>query len=162
MRKWMALLMMVLLLCGCGAEETWETISDEPVLEAMAQPREILVELPGEVALPAMESEGQRLYVCEDYEICLQTLNGGDLDRTVRTLSGYSLDAVTVMETSLQGIDRYEFVWVSAGEEGDRLGRGVILSDGGYHYTLTVLRDADTTEKSQILWNDIFASFQLV
>lgn len=154
--------MMALLLCGCGAEETWETISDEPAVAVMAQPREIMVELPGEAALPAMETEGQRLYISEDYEICVQTLNGGDLDKTIRTLSGYSREDLTVMETSLNGIDRYEFVWAAAGETGDRIGRGIILSQDGYHYTLTVLRDADTTEDSQIVWDDIFRSFQLV
>ena len=160
MKYGILLLMLTLLLCGCGAEETWETISDQQV-EAMAQPREVQVTLPEEAALPAMEGEGQRLFLGEDYEICLQTLNGGDLDRTIQTLSGYSKEDLTVMETSLDGIDRYEFVWACAGEEGDRLGRGVILSDGGYHYTLTVLRDADTTENSDVVWNDIFTSFRL-
>ena len=57
--------------------------------------------------------------------------------------------------------DRYEFVWVSAGETGERLGRGVILDDGSYHYVMTVLRDAESTENSQIVWNDVFASFRL-
>ena len=57
--------------------------------------------------------------------------------------------------------DRYEFVWVSAGEKGDRLGRGVVLDDGSYHYCMSVLRDADNPKKSQVVWSDVFSSFSL-
>ena len=66
------------------------------------------------------------------------------------------------MQTQRDGVDRYEFVWVSAGEKGERLGRAVILDDGNYHYCMSVLRDADSTEKTQIVWRDVFASFTLV
>ena len=65
-------------------------------------------------------------------------------------------------ETAQDGAKRYDFVWASAGENGDQLGRAVILDDGNYHYCLSVLRDADTTEKSQIVWRDVFDSFKLI
>ena len=65
------------------------------------------------------------------------------------------------METQWDGVSRYEFVWVSAGERGDRLGRAVILDDGDYHYCMSVLRDADATEMSQVVWSDVFNSFAL-
>ena len=161
MKKYLPLFFAVLLLTGCGAEETFETVADEQVLPAMAQPQEILVSLPGETAMPAMESENGRFYMAGDYEIHIQTLESGDINRTVKTLSGFEKDALTVMETDRDGMRRYEFVWSCAGENGDRLGRAVILDDGSYHYTMTVLRDADTTETSQIVWNDVFASFAL-
>lgn len=161
MRICFALLMMMLL-TGCGAEETFETVSDDMVLPVMAQPGNISVELPGEAALPVVENDNGRIYLCEDYEIILQTLEGGDLDTTIQTLSGYSREELTVMETMLDGISRYEFVWAAAGEEGDRLGRGVILDDGDYHYCMSALWDADSTEKSQFSWNQVFESFSLV
>ena len=159
MKKCLCLLMLALVLTGCAAEETMETISDEIVVPVMAQPKEISVSLPGEAALPAMESDNGRIYLCQDYEIYIQTLEAGDLNATVRNLSGYEKDSLTVMETDQNGLDRYEFVWSSAGESGDRIGRAVILDDGSYHYTLTILRDEATTENSQIAWNDIFQSF---
>lgn len=161
MRKLMLMGLLALLLTGCAAEETFETISDELVQPVIAQPEEILVSLPGETAMPAMESDSGRFYLASTYEIHIQTLEAGDLNRTIQTLSGYGKDALTVMETNLDGISRYEFVWTCAGENGDRLGRAVVLDDGNYHYTMTVLRDADTTETTQIVWNDVFASFTL-
>ena len=49
----------------------------------------------------------------------------------------------------------------TAGEQGERLGRGVILDDGDYHYCLTVLQDADVTD-CQIVWSEVFRTFDLV
>lgn len=153
--------LLALLLTGCAAEETFETISDEILQPVMAQPGQILVNLPGETAMPAMESDNGRMYLASNYEIYIQTMDSGDLNETIRSVSGYEKDALTVMHTQWEGIDRYEFVWSSAGENGDRIGRGVILDDGDYHYVMTVLRDAETTENTQIVWNDVFASFSL-
>lgn len=150
--------LLALLLTGCSAEETFETISDEILQPVMAQPGQILVNLPGETAMPVMENDSERMYLASDYEIYLQTMEAGDLNETIRTVSGYEKDALTVMHTQWEGIDRYDFVWSSAGENGDRIGRAAILDDGDYHYVLTVLRDAETT---QIVWNDVFSSFTL-
>ena len=153
--------LLALLLTGCSAEETFETISDEIIQPVMAQPGEILVSLPGETAMPAMESDSGRMYLASDYEIYIQTMDSGDLNETIKTASGYEKDAITVMHTRWEGIDRYEFVWSCAGENGDRIGRGVILDDGDYHYIMTVLRDAESTAATQISWNDVFSSFCL-
>ena len=103
-----------------------------------------------------------RIYLCKDYEIIIQTLEAGDLDETIRTLSGYDRDSLTVMKTRVEGADRYDFVWATAGENGERLGRAVILDDGNYHYTMTVLKDAEATKKTQVVWRTVFESFSLV
>jgi hypothetical protein len=153
---------LVLLLTGCAAEDTMETVADELVQPVMAQPGEIFVNLPGEAAMPAMESDSGRMYLAGEYEIYIQTLSAGDLSSTIRSISGYERENLTVMHTCQDGTDRYEFVWTCAGENGDRLGRGVVLDDGNYHYVMTVLRDAQSTASSQISWNDVFASFSLV
>lgn len=159
MKKWMVCASLALLLTGCGAEETFETVADEVLVPAMAQPRQIQVALPGETALPAMESDEGRMYLCQDYEIYLQTLSGGDLEETVRSLSGCDPEDLTVMTTQEEDLTRHEFVWTAMGEGGEQLGRAVVLDDGSYHYAMTVLRDADTTETGQIAWNDVFGSF---
>ena len=161
MKKTVLVGLMALLLCGCRAEETFEPVSDEWIAPVMASPREVSVSLPGEASVPAVESENGRLYLCEDYEVFIQTLDSGDLNATIRTVSGYEAEELTVMETNLDGISRYEFVWTSAGERGDRLGRGVILDDGDYHYVMPVLRDEGTTENSQVVWSEVFRSFSL-
>jgi hypothetical protein len=89
----------------------------------------------------------------------LETMASGDLDATIRSLTGYGSDRLTVIRTGYHDTDRYDFVWSAAGESGERLGRGAILDDGTYHYCLSVLRDP---EESLIVWQDVFSSFSLV
>lgn len=161
MRKCLIVVLLPLLMLGCGAKETFETVADELVAPAMAQPRQISVRLPEDAVAPVLDSDSQQVYLCEDYEIVVEILEAGDLQETVRHISGYGKDALTVMETFLDGISRYEFVWACAGETEDRIGRAVVLDDGEYHYCLSVLRDASTTENSQIVWEDVFSSFTL-
>lgn len=162
MKKYVLLIGLSLLLCGCGAEETFEMISDELVAPVMAQPRQITVELPEDAVLPVLESDTEQVYFCEDYELVMQTLSSGDLDATIQTISGYSKDQITVMHTQQGNISRYEFVWAAVGEQGERLGRGVVLDDGNYHYCISILRDAENPSQSQIVWDEVFRSFVLI
>ncbi len=158
---WIAVLL-ALLLSGCAAQETFETISDDLAQSVMAQPRQITVTLPDNAVAPVLDSEGEQVYLCEDYEIIVETLSAGDLEGTVAHLSGYDPAELTILQTRQGDADRYDFVWASAGENGERLGRAVILDDGSYHYCMSVLRDASTTETSQISWRDVFQSFALI
>lgn len=160
MKKWMLVLILPLLLWGCSAEETFETVADEQVLSVMATPRQIRVELPENTAAPVLNSEYEQVYLCEDHEILLETLPAGDLQETIRSICGYEKSDLTVMQTQWDAVSRYEFVWAAAGEKGDRLGRAVILDDGQYHYCMSVLRDAEG-ESSKTDWNQVFSSFGL-
>ncbi len=160
MKRFWILLPLVFLLGGCAGEETFETLSDDIILPVMASPRQISVQLPEQAAAPVLDSDREQVYLCGNSEIILETLSAGDLNATVRHVSGFDKDSLTLMRTESQGMKRYEFVWTSAGEQGDRLGRAVILDDGNYHYCLSVLRDAE--EASQIVWNDVFSSYGLV
>lgn len=155
-------LLIPLLLAGCGASQTLETVADTPVEVVEVQQRQIQVELPDEAAAPAAQTEDGQLYLCKDYEILIQTMPAGDLDATIQTLSGYDRDSLTVMQTRVEGADRYDFVWVTAGENGERVGRAVILDDGHYHYTMTVLKDASATRNTQVVWRRVFESFCLI
>ena len=158
-KRWLWMIVLAVLLCGCKAEETLETVSDEWMVPAMAQPREISVRLPENTVLPVMEQDGRRLYMGQDYEIMVETLASGDLNDTIRTISGFEKDQLTVLQTQQADADRYDFVWTTAGERGERLGRAVILDDGNYHYCMSVLRD---TEEGTVVWQDVFSSFALV
>lgn len=161
MKKWIVWMILPLFLTGCAAEETFETIADEQVAPVIAQQRQIYVELPDAAASPAVESDSGRIYLCGDYEIVIQTLEGGDLDGTLQTLTGFRRDDLTVMETWQEGCACYEFVFASAGETGDLVGRGMILDDGSYHYCLTVLAEAEKAEENQVYWEEMFMSFRL-
>ena len=159
MKRWGCICLFVILLSGCKAEETLETVSDEWIVPVMAQPREISVRMPEDLVLPVLEQEGRQLYMGPNYEIMLETMAAGDLQATIRNLSGYEQEQLTILETDQGEWNRYEFVWTAAGEQGHRLGRAVILDDGDYHYCMTALRDA---EESLIVWQDVFQSFSLI
>lgn len=155
------LLMLCLLTAGCATEETFETVSDALEAGLTAQRRSVYVELPGDAASPAVESDAGRLYLCGDYEIQVQILAGGDVDATLRSLTGFEREALTVVQTSRDGGECYEFVFASTGEPGQTVGKGMILDDGGWHYCLMVQSDAETAAQNQAVWEEMFQSFRL-
>ena len=160
MKKVCCILLLACLLTGCGAEETFETVADDLVF-SQAEPMRIQVVLPEETVLPVMETDAGQLYFCRDFEVAVQTLAGGDLDATIRTLCGFGKDDVEVLETKANGLDQYDFVWSSAGETGDQVGRAVIYSDGAYHYCVTAMTAAEKTEEYREIWNGMFETVTL-
>ena len=160
MKKYVLIFLTALLLTGCAQADVGETVADvweEPV--QVIAPRETRLEFPGETVASAMESDSGRLYLGDGYEVMIQTLSGGDLDATIRTLTGFERKDITVIQTQ-EDPARWEFAWASAGEQGERLGRGVVLDDGNYHYCLSVLQDIDDDD-CQIIWSEVFNTFQL-
>lgn len=155
------IVVLALALCGCAARETFETLGDVPGGAEPAERRAVSLELPKEAASPVMDSERGQLYLCTDYEIGLQTLAAGDLNKTVQAVTGYGMDALTVMKTELEGLDRYDLVWTAAGENGQQMARAAILDDGNYHYVLTAQAAAEKAGELHSTWNDIFESFGL-
>ena len=155
------IMLMALLVTGCGTKETMETVSDDFVQPVMAEVRQVMISLPEDAAAPALESEGGAVYVCEDYEVYQQVLNAGDLGATVREVSGFDMENLTVVKTSQKDCKRYDFVWAAASDRGDRVGKGCILDDGSYHYVLTVLGDAETAGDYEAVWREILDSFSL-
>lgn len=162
MKKWFCFILCMVLLTGCAAQETFETLADGVEQGAAARPREVALTLPDGAAALASESDAGTIYECDGYEIMVQTLPAGDLNATVQTLSGYERSDVTVMQLGGDGWKRFEFVWASAGEEGDRLGKAAVLDDGNFHYCLSVLGDAARTREFEETWESLFSSFKLV
>ena len=160
MKKLCLVMALVCLMAGCGAEDTMETVADERVL-AQAAAQEIHVELPEETVLPVMQTDTGKLYICRDFEVSVQTLPGGDLDRTVEALSGFGEEDVMVMETESNGLTRYDFVWSCAGEIGPEVGRASVLSDGTWHYCLTAMTAEKHAAEYQEIFNGMFESFTL-
>lgn len=160
MKKLVVGLLAALMLSACGAKETLETVADE-IQPVSAEPRQIDVRLPDDAVAPVLESGSEQVYLCEDYELVVETRAGGDLGGTITALTGFDPEELTVIHTRHSGTDRYDFVWVSAGEEGPRLGRAAVLDDGAFHYCLSVLRDGENPRKSQVVWQDVFSSFSL-
>lgn len=154
-------LLAVLMLTACASQQTLETVADDMAVPVMAEPRQIAVDLPEDGEQTVVEGASGNLYLGSDYSISIETLDSGDLDRTVFDLTGFHRSDLTVIATEADGVRRYEFVWAAGGEMGDQLGHGVILDDGNYHYCMSVLRPAQA-EVSQIIWDDVYHSFSLV
>ena len=156
MKKLWGFMVFALFLAGCASQDTMETVADE-VMTAMAAVRSIRLELPEETVMPVMETDTGEIYICRDFEVSLQTLPGGDLERTVETLTGFELEDVTVMQAG----DRYDLVWSCAGELGAEVGRARILSDGAYHYCLTAQSSEANAEDCREMLSGMFESFEL-
>jgi len=159
--KIVMLMLVAVLLAGCGKTEVYETVHDEMAQSVSAQPREIVFDLAQEPVMPAMESDSGTLYLCGDFDVVVHTCQSGDLNSTVREVSGFLPEELTVLQTEKGEVARYEFVWTSATDLGQQIGRATILDDGNYHYILSATVDAELIEEYQEIWNGIFESFQL-
>lgn len=161
MKVLVLILTMILLLTGCGADAVFETVSDEMVLATTAHPREVRFDLAQEPVMPAMETDAGQLYLCGDFDVMLQTMESGDLNSTVYQVSGFAPEELTLIQTGTGEVEKYEFVWSAATDEGQQIGRCTILDDGYFHYALSATVDAGLIEEYQEIWNGIFESFEL-
>lgn len=162
MRKFWILIPLVLLLTGCRAQETFETVDDVYAEPEDIPVQQVVLELPEDAAVPAMESDSAgKLYLCDGYTVTVQTVEAGDLNRTLKETTGFSGDDLAVLETGQEELRRYECVWTAAGEAEDQVGRAMILDDGNYHYVVTVMAGASQAGDLNQTWNRIFSSFSL-
>ena len=145
MKKCVILLALMLLLSGCGSEPTLETIADEQLQSVSAKVQQVLVDLPVNAGVPVMQSEdGAALYLCDGFTVTVQTMEAGDLDKTLRSATGYGRQALELMETADEAGKRYQCVFAAAGEGQTQVGRASIIDDGSFHYVLTVLAPEQT------------------
>ena len=162
MKKLWVIPLIALLLAGCGGEKSLETITDVQDTPVVSTTQKILVQLPPELSTPALQNgENGTLYLCEDYSVVVQTLEGGDLARTIHSATGMKKEDLQILKTQQGDAKRYQWVWTSGGEKGTQVGRGCVLDDGAYHYVLTALVDEDLAKEVQPAWKEIFASFRL-
>ena len=163
MKKIWLLCMLALLLTGCKTQETFETVEDVTPIQPVAAAQQFFVALPDDAAAPTFQDEdGSELYVCQGYTISKQILPGGDLHKTVKTLTGKPSEDLQLLKTRQDGCDRYDFVWTSAGEEGLQLGRACILDDGNYHYALTTMAQEESAEALRETFQEMYASCSLM
>lgn len=161
MRK-LTVLFLVFCLAGCSAQPVFETLADVPQAVPVGKAAQIYVELPEEAAQAVMENENaETLYFCDGYTVCLQTLSGGDIQESIKTLTGYDMPNLTVMETASGSGNRYECVWSSAGEGADQVGRLCLLDAGDWHYCLTLMAAEDAAGDLTAVWQQIVDSFTL-
>lgn len=163
MKKICAMIVICLLLCGCGAQETLETISDHWDVSVMAHSQQVQLTLPEEAAIETMLAENaDKLYLCDGYTVAVQTVEAGDMDKTLKSATGFGSDELTVMETVQGGIKRFDCVWSAAGEAEDQVCRAAILDDGAYHYVVTLMTGSSMAGELAEVWQEILDSVTLV
>lgn len=162
MKKLLLLVLILLMLTGCTAQPTFETVDDLPVSGQTVTAKELLLSLPKEAASPTMEgTDGACLYDCGEYTLTTQVLPAGNLDGTLQTITGFTGANLSHMKTKQQSLDRYDCVWTAAGEGGDVVGRAVVLDDGAYHYAVTVMADAEYAGELLGQWNTLLRSVKV-
>ena len=162
MKKWWLCLPLLVLLTACGGKKDFETMSDQYLMPSVTEPAQVSLQLPEEAVVMTMHSESDdTLYLCDGFTLTVQTLEGGDLDATLRSVTGYSREKLQIYELRKDGVTRYECVWVSAGEGGDQMGKAVILDDGSYHYAVAAIAPAEQAGTLAQTWQQILGSAQL-
>ncbi|MBR4109220.1 MAG: hypothetical protein IKK41_02745 [Oscillospiraceae bacterium] len=163
MKKCFILLLVMLLFAGCGAQETFETVSDAYNQPVSAPQWQMLLDVPQEASVSVLQGEDAgKIYLCDGYTVTVQTMASGDLEKTLRTLTGYEKEELTLMQTLQDGAKRYECVWVSAGEGEDQVGRLCLLDDGNYTYAVTAMAGETKAGELSQVWQEMFDSFRLV
>lgn len=163
MKRVFLLLLCGLLLCGCSAQETFETVDDIVAQQVSGQMQQLLIDLPAESALPTLENDGEgTLYLCDGYTLTVQTFAAGDLGKTLRSVTGYEKEQLQLLQTTSASATRYDCVWTAAGESEDQVGRMVLLDDGSFHYVLTAMAGASQMDRLQPVWDGLFRSVELV
>ena len=163
MKKLWILLMAVVLMAasGCMAPDAYETMNDMYLQGSVPAAGKLTMLLPVEAAALTMEGETGAVYVCDGYTVTLHTCEAGDLEATLRTVTGYDRENLSLMERMDEGMKRYECVFTAAGEGGDQVGRAVILDDGNYHYTMTLLADAAAAGELTDVWQNVLSSVRV-
>lgn len=155
------ILALALVLTGCQAVPTFETLGNVYASQDIPEQRAFSLSLPAEAAAQTITGDTGTIYFCDDYEIVVEILSAGDLDATVQTLTGFDADALTLMQTKSADHSCYECAWTSAAESGFQVGRAKILDDGIWHYCLSVFAPADDVGVLQDDWQELFDSFTL-
>ena len=159
MKKVLSLLMTAALLTGCGAQETFETVEDMIPVQPVAARQQFYAQLPEDAAAASFSGEDTgELYLCDSGTVTKQVFPAGDLENTLRSVTGQSKDTLQLLQTTQQECLRYDFVWTAAGETELELGRGCILDDGNYHYVLTAMTPESKAQAVRESWEDMFAS----
>lgn len=161
MKKLCLIVVLAALLAGCG-KKNYETRNTPCNTDATAAPGVISIMLPDQIATPVMSTQnGDRLYIAENYEICLQTISSTDLNTTLKSCTGFERDKLTIMETEQNGMKRYDCAWSAAGEGVQSVGRLMVLDDGNYHYVLTVTAPQEHADEMDAAWKELEESFRV-
>lgn len=161
MRVFLVLLICILCLTGCGAVQTFERIEDSAAVPVMAKASQLELTYADLEEALVFDNGNSKLYMCDGYSVILQTLEGGDLGRTVREVTGLDKEKLTLMKTDNNGIITYQCAWSAVGEGTDRICRAAILDDGAFHYAVTVMTNSGNMAAITKAWSPLLETLYL-
>lgn len=158
MKKLAIVVLVLAFLTGCGASD-YEQLQDVYADQPLPQPAQLLVSLPPDAV--QMTAQENTLWLCDGYTASVMTREAGDMEATLRAVTGHEKEQLEVFSWEEDGIKRSECTWISAGEGGDQVARTVILDDGSYHYALTLQTDASTAGALRETWQQVMGTVSL-
>ena len=161
MFKLVIVVVLLLALCGCSGAQVLETVTDSELTPIIAQARELELTLPEDAAVYTAAVGSDRVYFCDGYCITVQTLAGGNINSTMQQVTGFSRDALSVMETRQDDALRYDLAWSCMAEEGQQVCRATVLDDGYYHYAVAVMGDYEDAGRMLDSWEQVLGSVAL-
>ena len=159
---WMAALSA--LLCACSAQTVWETVDGGCVQTSGGAAYAIRIALPQDAVEEVFAEAGtQHVYTQPGggYEIVTQVLPAASMQSVVRSLSGFDASALRVYESGSRSRPVWQFAWYAASDEGGRMYRCKVISDGAYCYALTVSVPEGAGTAYDSMLTEVFSSMEL-
>ena len=95
------------------------------------------------------------------YEITPEILDAAPAAAIVRRLSGFDASALHVYKSGGKDRPVWQFAWYAASDEGGRMYRGKVISDGAYCYALTVSVPEGAGTAYDSMLTEVFSSMEL-
>ena len=151
-------------LCACSAQTVWETVGGGCVRESDGASSVICVRLPQDAVEEVFAEAGtQHVYTQPGggYEITTEILDAAPAAAIVRRLSGFDASALHVYKSGGKDRPVWQFAWYAASDEGGRMYRCKVISDGGYAYALTVSVPEGAGTAYDSMLAEVFSSMEL-
>lgn len=167
MKRAIPFLLVILLLCGCGAERAvTETVCDEvqPASSWLRDAYAITFAVPDDAeALPVSPAENRRVYLQPDglYEIETRVLLASDVGSAIRQVSGFDADDLDVVRLTRFSMPEYRFAWYRAAGESGMVCRADLFRDGDRYYVVTVSVREDAGREAHRLATEVFSTVGL-
>lgn len=151
-------------LCACSAQTVWETVGGGCVRESDGASSVICVRLPQDAVEEVFAERGARQIYTQPgggYEITTEILDAAPAAAIVRRLSGFDASALHVYKSGGKDRPVWQFAWYAASDEGGRMYRCKVISDGSYCYALTVSVPEGAGTSYDTMLTEVFSSMEL-
>lgn len=161
--KKLGCLLLLLCLTGCSVP-VWETVDDDLSVSASQQQEAYTVQIGVPDGMTLLEDgETFQLYSTDngELEIETQTFLTAGVDSAVKTLTGFSAEELTILQTTRFDMPEYQFAWVAQTEQGARLYRADMVLDGTRCYAVVCSSLESAGDYYAFQARQVFSSFGL-